>query len=206
MAKFTVTGHPLHPQIVHVPLGLLPFSVALDAMHLATRKPAYAEGAYYSMVGDAAGAVAAAAAGAGNYFAIPPGGRTKRYANLHAALNVGLLMLTGVNLLLRRGRRPPTGPVPVALSAVGTGGLLVSAWYGGALVYHQGLRVKGVDPIAHAPEAKLPGDERAEALFTRLGDATPAEGDVEPVASSAGEDAVLPVEHAGGAGAAPSGD
>ena len=38
-----------------------------------------------------------------------------------------------------------------------------SGWFGGRMVYEQGMRVKGVSPVEHAPEAKmLPGDERVE--------------------------------------------
>jgi len=175
MAKLTVAGHPVHPQLVHAPLALLPFSFALDAMHLATGRRTYAEAAYFSLVSGSASAVAAAAAGATDYFALPPGGHTKRLANVHAAMNVGLLALNGINLLLRRGKAVPTGPVPVALSAAGTVGLLVSAWYGASLVYHQGVRVQGIDPIAAAPKLKLPGDEKLEAAFERLAAVTPAE-------------------------------
>ncbi len=186
MAKLTVAGHPLHPQLVHVPLGLLPFSFVLDVLHLATGRKAYAEAAYFGLVSGTAGAAVAAAAGAGDYFALPPGGKTKRLANVHASLNVVLLVLNAINLLLRRGKPVPTGAVPVALSAIGTGGLLVSSWYGASLIYHQGVRVHGVDPIAAAPELKLPGDERLEAAFDRLAEAAPAEVTPAEGATSAG--------------------
>lgn len=186
MAKLTVAGHPLHPQIVHAPLGLLPFSLVLDAMHLATGRKSYAEAAYFSLVGGAIGAVAASAAGAGDYFAIPPGGRVKRLANVHAAMNLGLLALTGVNLLMRRSRSVPSGPLPATLNALGTVGLMSSAWYGGALVYHEGMRVEGVSPVAGAPELKLPGDEQLEAAFYRLADAAPAEDTTPATAAATG--------------------
>ncbi|HYO82826.1 MAG TPA: hypothetical protein VES20_15580, partial [Bryobacteraceae bacterium] len=58
----------------------------------------------------------------------------------------------------------------VALSAVGTAGLLLSAWFGGHMVYSQGMRVKGVSEVEGAQDLKIPGDERIEAALTRIGE------------------------------------
>ena len=57
------------------------------------------------------------------------------------------------------------------LSLIITAGLTASAWYGGHLVYHHGMRVRGTD-LAGAPEdARLPGDHRvAEAFASTAGD------------------------------------
>lgn len=176
MPKTTFAGHPLHPQLIVVPAGLLPFSFILDLMHLVTRKPKYAEAAYYTMMGGSVGAMAAASTGAADYFAIAPNTHTKRLANLHAGLNAGLLLLYSLNLMLRRGKNPPSGPLPVLLSAIGNIGLLISAWYGGHLVYEEGMRVRGVSPVADAPELKLPQDAAIAAAFDRIGGATPAAG------------------------------
>ena len=168
MPKTTLGGHPLHPILIVAPSGLLPLSLVLDAMHLATGKKSYAESAYYTMVGGYAGGLAAAAAGAGDCLAIPPNSHTKKIANLHAALNLVMLGAYSVNLVLRRGKNPPTGVLPMLLSVVGVLGLTVSAWYGGHLVYEHGVRVKGVSPLENAPEIKPPGDEKLEEAFGKL--------------------------------------
>lgn len=168
MPKATLAGHPLHPQLIVAPAGLLPFSLVMDAMNLATGEKSYADAAYYSMVGGFVGGMAAGAAGAADYFTIPPDSHTKRIANLHAVLNIGLLGLTGVNLLLRRKRKARVGTLPALLSLVGNAGVLVSSWYGGHLVYDHGLRVKGVSEVSDAPELKLPGDEKLAESFDAL--------------------------------------
>jgi hypothetical protein len=50
-------------------------------------------------------------------------------------------------------------------------GLTVSAWYGGHLVYHHGMRVRGTALAGSPEDARLPGDERlAEALASGAGD------------------------------------
>jgi uncharacterized membrane protein len=85
-------------------------------------------------------------------------------------MNVGLLAMTGLNLLMRRKRRS-AGALPMLLSLVTTAGLTVSAWYGGHLVYHHGLRVRGTMLAGSPEDARLPGDERlAEALASSAGD------------------------------------
>lgn len=169
MAVTTLAGHPLHPQLVQFPMGLLPFSFALDLMHLCTGKQSYADAAYYTMVGGCAGAAVAGASGAADYFEIPEKTESKKVANLHAVLNISIMGLYGLNLMLRQGRQKP-GVLPVLLSALGTAGLIFSGWYGGELVYKLGMRVKPVmdeDGPKH-DEWKLPGDEKMEKAMTTI--------------------------------------
>lgn len=176
MAKTTFAGHPLHPILIAAPVALLPTSFMFDLMYLATENESYAEAAYYTMLGGYFGGIAAAAAGAGDYFTIPSDEHhLQTVANRHAVLNLSALALYSLNLLLRRGKRPATGALPIALSAIGMTGLFISAWFGGDMVYNHGMRVKGVSPIADAPEIKLPGDEQLEAVFNKLGDMGGAE-------------------------------
>ncbi len=167
MPNTTLAGHPLHPQLVEFPLGLLPFSFALDVLHAATGKQSYADAAYYPMVGGYVGGMAAGAAGAMDYLTIPPKSESHKVANVHAGLNLGIMGLYGLNLLMRSRRRRGTGALPVLLSALGTAGLIASAWYGGELVYKLGMRVAPAQEGEEAPELKLPGDRKIEQAFHR---------------------------------------
>jgi uncharacterized membrane protein len=164
MAQTTLAGHPLHPQLIGFPVGLLPYSFVMDLMHLATGKKSYADAAYYTMVGGCVGGLAAGAAGAADYLTIPRNTESKKVGTLHGGLNLGVMALYGLNLLLRRGRSSP-GPLPVLLSLLGTAGLVVSQWYGGELVYKLGMRVKPAMEGEQGPEWKPPGDERIEKAF-----------------------------------------
>ena len=169
MPRTTIAGHPAHPQLITLPAGLMPASLVLDVMHVATRKQSYADAAYYTLVGGSLGACAAAAAGAADWLAIPSRTPAKRIANLHAAMNVALLGMSAANVVLRR--RSSGGPpaAAVLLSAVANAGLLVSAWYGGELVYEAGMRVRGVDPAGGSSEVPLmPGDSSAASALRRL--------------------------------------
>jgi uncharacterized membrane protein len=168
MPKTTLAGHPLHPQLIVVPAGLMPLSLVLDLLHLKTGKSSYAEAATYAMTGGVVGGALAGASGLGDYLEISPYSETKRLANIHLVLNLGMMALYGVNLLMRRGKKPPSGPVPAVLNLIGNIGLLVSAWYGGHMVYDHGMRVKGLSEVAGAPELRLPGDEKLEESLAAL--------------------------------------
>ena len=177
MPRTTLFGHPLHPQLVVYPAGLLPFSFVLDLLHARTGQRSYAQASYYAMVGGTIGALAAGAAGAMDYLAIPKEHPVKKTATLHALMNVGLVTLTGLNLLARSRRRfhRPT-PALVALSGACTAGLAFSAWLGGEMVYELGMRVRGVDPTAGQPEIAPPGDEAVAQTLSEVEDAVPTPG------------------------------
>lgn len=89
MPQVTLMGHPLHPQLIVLPAGLLPFSFVLDAMHAATRDQSYADAAYYTMIGGFLGGVAAGAAGAMDYGTIPSDSKAKQVGRLHGIMNRG---------------------------------------------------------------------------------------------------------------------
>lgn len=176
MPRLTLAGHPLHPQLIGLPLGLLPFSMAMDVMYLITGRRSYSDAAFYSMAGGSLGAVAAGAAGAADYLTIPSGTNAKKAANVHAILNLSMMGLYGINLMLRQASPTRNGTVPMLLSAVGTVGLTISQWYGGYLVYEQGMRVKPVNPDDRSTELKLPGDDRIVESLEALEEIAPNVG------------------------------
>lgn len=166
MPKSTFAGHPLHPQLVTMPLGLFPFGLAMDVMYLATGDRRFARAADLAIRGGLFTSAAAGAAGAMDYLEIPEDHPAKPVATLHGGMNLGLMGLQAVNVAIRdRWPRRHERRLPTLLSAVGTAAMLVSAWYGGHLVYEHGMRVKGRSPIEDAPDARPPGDRAiAEAL------------------------------------------
>lgn len=166
MPKSTFAGHPLHPMLIVAPAALIPFGFILDAMHRSSGKESYANAAYYSLVGGLLGGLAAGAAGAMDYLTIEPETDVKRTANVHAMLNGGALVLTAANVAARRNTPDHAGGSLIA-SALAAAGVLISGWFGGRLVYEQGMRVKGVSPVESAPELKAPGDAVIEQAMKR---------------------------------------
>jgi uncharacterized membrane protein len=175
MPKSTLAGHPLHPMLIVAPAALIPFGFVLDAMYRRSGDESYADAAYYSLVGGLLGGLAAGAAGAMDYLTIAPRTEIKRTANVHASLNGAALALTALNVAQRRsGRRGGS----LLLTGLAATGVLLSGWFGGRMVYEQGMRVKGVDPVAAAPELAPPGDELLEAAMLREEQLAPASGPV----------------------------
>jgi len=170
MPKTTFAGHPLHAQLISLPVAMLPASFAFDLLYRSTRRTSFADAAWYTMLAGYGGALAAATAGAGDYLAIKGGTHTKRLATLHGLMNGAVVGLYGLNLATRRRDRAPSA-IGIALSAIGTAGVMVSAWYGGHLVYEHGVRVRGKDDLEGARELRLPLDHQLEDLFTRIEEA-----------------------------------
>jgi uncharacterized membrane protein len=173
--KSTFAGHPLHPMLIVAPAALIPFGFILDAMHRSTQKDSYSNAAYYSLTGGLVGGFAAATAGVMDYLTIQRETDVKRTANMHALLNGGALALTAANVLMRKNEPAHTGG-SLALSAIAAVGVLVSGWFGGRMVYEQGMRVKGVSPVEHAPEMVLPGSDRTERAMLAMEQVVPQAG------------------------------
>lgn len=175
MAKSTFMGHPLHPMLIVAPAALIPFGFVLDAMARSTGDESYSDAAYYSLVGGLVGGLAAGVAGAMDYLEIHSETEVKRTANVHAILNTGALALTAANVV-GRANKPRHEGGSLALSALAAAGVLISSWFGGRMVYEQGMRVEGVSPIDRAPELKPPGDEYLEHAMSREESYVPAAG------------------------------
>ena len=140
-----VAGHPLHPMIVPVPIGLLTAAAVSDVAYAITGDGFWARASRWLLGGGLLAGLTAAALGIVDFTTI----RRARSATgvTHAAGNATILGLTGVSLLLRRGspRRVPT--LAMALSALAAAMLMVTGWLGGELSYREGIGV-------------LPNDER----------------------------------------------
>jgi uncharacterized membrane protein len=178
MPKSTLAGHPLHPMLIVAPAALIPFGFILDAMTRSLDEDDYANAGYYSLTGGLIGGLAAGVAGAMDYMAIEPETEVKRTANVHAILNGAALALTAANLAMRRNEYKHGGTgATLAMGAIAALGVLVSGWFGGKMVYEQGMRVKGVSPIEDIPEARmLPGDERVEQAMRKVEGYAPSAG------------------------------
>jgi uncharacterized membrane protein len=176
MPRVTVAGHPLHPQLVGFPIGLIPFSFAMDCMYAATGDKNYAKAAQYSLMGGAVGAVAAATAGVMDYLAIRNGTAEKKLATTHGLMNAAVLAIETVNLLRRRRGQPRSKALALAFGAISTVGLTVSQWYGGQLVYGHGVRVKGMQELETTRNIKPSWDDKIERSLHKISDKMPASG------------------------------
>lgn len=174
MKQPMVKGHPLHAIASDLPAAGFTISYLFDVLsrtvspapeapsveavgggisHVLSKttrqQTQFRDVATYTLAAGVGGGALAGAFGWWDFFNIPADHPARQPALLHGLLNSGLLTLGGLNLLARRGqaRWGSTAAVPFALSTVGIGALLVSAWIGGDLVYRLGWRVRPAEQL-----------------------------------------------------------
>lgn len=134
-----IAGHPIHPMLVTVPIGLWVFSFIADVIYVAGGNAIWSSLAYYTMAGGLVGALIAAVPGAIELFAITSG-HTRRIGMWHMSINVLVVTLYGINIGLRTNLAEP------ALGHILFSGLTIvmlglSGWLGGEMVYRHGVGV-----------------------------------------------------------------
>ena len=138
-----IAGHPIHPMLVALPIGLWTFSLVCDLARVSgSSDPAWSTVAFYTMAGGIAGALLAALPGFVDLLSLPP--RPRKTAIAHMLINLTAVALYAVNLWLRWSNPADLG-LPFWLSLAGVGLLTVSGWLGGKMVYVWGV---AVDPAA----------------------------------------------------------
>lgn len=136
----SIAGHPIHPMLVPIAIGGFVLSLAADLMCIATGAQApWPTLAFYAMVGGILGALAAAIPGLVDLVSLPSG-PIKRTALTHMGINLVVVATYIVNACLRY-YDPQSLTIPIILSFVSVGLLLVSGWLGGKLVFEAGVGV-----------------------------------------------------------------
>lgn len=137
-----IAGHPIHPMLVTLPIGLWVFSFVCDLCFMfGSGAVVWKTVALYTMAGGIVGALAAAIPGLIDLLSLPA--EPKKTALAHMAINLTVVALYVVNLWLRL-QAPNAGAgagLPVLLSLIGILLLLVSGWLGGKLVFLYGVAV-----------------------------------------------------------------
>ena len=136
----SIRGHPLHPILITIPIGLWVFSLVCDLIALRSPRPeVYFICSLFTMIGGIVGALIAAVPGLIDLLSLKER-HLRRIALIHMALNLFIVALYVVNLWLRIDH-PPSPAVPVALSVAGIVLLSVSGWLGAELVHVHGVTV-----------------------------------------------------------------
>lgn len=150
--------HPLHPILVHLPIGLWLASFIFDIIYLGGGQSGFATASFYSIGIGCIGALLAAGAGVAEYTSIAPSTRAKRTATIHMALNLVVVALYAVNFLIRVTAFPTPGSgvtIPqFVLSLVSMGILGVSGFLGGMLVYEHGIGFRPEERDQDRPELR----------------------------------------------------
>lgn len=140
-------GHPVHPMLIVLPLGLLSVGVVFDLVYVSSSNAQFAELAYWNITVGIIGGLAAALFGFLDWLYIPAGTRAKAIGVWHGGGNLVIVLLFVLSWWMRQsGHAYLPNYLPFALGVIGVVMALGTAWLGGELVYR--LRV-GVDADAN---------------------------------------------------------
>ena len=110
-ATVTIAGHPLHPILVTIPIGLFVAALVTDIAYVVDGSHAWAVASRWLIGGGLVGALLAALAGFTD-FAGNANIRAFRVAWLHLFANLALVLIEGSNLILRLTDAAVAGSTP----------------------------------------------------------------------------------------------
>src|SRR5262245_60487078 len=141
-SRTKIFGHPVHPMLIVLPLGLFIGGVVSDAVYLLWGFPSLASVGHWNIAGGLAGGFLAAVAGVLDWLGIPAGTRAKRVGIYHAASNVtAMLIFAGVFWMrVNSANLAPTVPL-VTVEGIALAFGAVGGWLGGELVDRLGVGV-----------------------------------------------------------------
>lgn len=137
-----VAGHPIHPMIVSLPLGLFTATLASDIAFSITDNSFWAFASRWLLAGALIGALLAAIPGLVDLLGVAKA-RRSGIGWIHAGTMITAVGLGLANVLLRIGGGTDATtavlPVGLALSAATVAVMATGAWFGGEMVYVRGI-------------------------------------------------------------------
>ena len=94
-SKFSIMGHPLHPMLIALPIGLFVWAFASDIVYLATNHDHtwYLISFWTGIAGHCQTALLAALPGFGDYFTMAIHTDARLTATAHMGLNLAIVVL-----------------------------------------------------------------------------------------------------------------
>lgn len=140
-SKAAIAGHPIHPALVAIPIGLFTWTLVADVVYLVQdRDQMWYNIACWSGIAAIVSAAIAALPGLVDYFGVARYTDARGMGMTHMVLNttVTLLFIVALLMMLDNGATDGTQlGVVVVLHAVGVGLLLLSGWLGGEMVFRK---------------------------------------------------------------------
>lgn len=151
--RVTLAGHPIHPMLVTLPIGLWVFSLVCDFVFISTGDPRWEVTAYFTLGGGIVGALLAAVPGLLDLLGMHEP-RAQRVGIYHMVLNLAIVAAQAANFWLRM--QDGGGDVlPRGISIVAVAALIASGWLGGHLVHVLGVTQPGTAGEAPARQDQL---------------------------------------------------
>jgi uncharacterized membrane protein len=160
-------GHPLHPPLTDVTVGLYTGATAfavLSALGLSEENLATAW--WLALIAGLVVTGPTALAGLADWLVIPRGTPLWRTATLHLTVMVTATVFFLIAAIAGHGDYvdKTVGGVPLVLTLIGFALLTLGGWLGGAIVFTYGMRVLNLvdEPASRAVTPGHPEKERAE--------------------------------------------
>ena len=134
-----IAGHPLHPAVVPIPIGLLSAAAVSDVAYLITGEGFFARMSRWLIGGGIVGGLMAASLGLIDFSTIRAARGPMGIA--HAGGNAAILGMSAVSLVLRQQSASRVPPAALGLSAAAAAMLTVTGWLGGELAFRKGIGV-----------------------------------------------------------------
>jgi uncharacterized membrane protein len=163
-SKFSIYGHPFHPLLVALPIGLFAWTFVADIIYIASDKDhTWYDISLWSGAAAVVTALIAALPGFGDYFTIGIKSEARVMGAAHMLLNLATVGLFAIALLMMIDNNAVDGTnlaIVVVLHALAVGLLTVSGVLGGEMTFRHHLAV-----IPHAGEVEQEEERhRAETL------------------------------------------
>jgi uncharacterized membrane protein len=144
-SKISIAGHPLHPTLVALPIGLFVWALVADIVYIARDRDAvWYDIAFWTAIAAIVTALIAALPGFGDYLTMARHSDARGIATTHMILNLAVVALFIVAAALMWDAGATDGgrlTAVVVMHAAGVGLLALSGWLGGEMVYKHHLGV-----------------------------------------------------------------
>jgi uncharacterized membrane protein len=137
-SRVTIAGHPVHPMLVPIPIGLWIFTLTSDIVFAVTGDSRWEATAFFTLAGGIAGAPLAAVPGLFDLLGLRDA-HQRQIGIFHMSLNLAIVVVQAINFALRATGTHAGVPLTMALSALSVVSLLLSGWLGGQLVHVLGV-------------------------------------------------------------------
>lgn len=142
-SKFAIAGHPIHPMLVALPIGLFGWAFVCDIVYLASdRDKMWYDMSFWAGIGGIITGLLAALPGMGDFLTMAQKTDARDMAFVHGLLNVTVVALYFIAMLLMLDEGATSGGQLASvfiLHLVGVGLLGLSGWLGGELVFRHHL-------------------------------------------------------------------
>jgi uncharacterized membrane protein len=143
-SRFTFAGHPLHPMLITLPIGLFAWAFVADIVYLAmgAAEQTWYDISFWTGIAAIVTALVAALPGFGDYATLAVHSKVLGMATVHMLMNlviVGLFLVAGILQINNGATAGGALTAVVALHGVGVAMLAVSGWLGGQLSHRHHL-------------------------------------------------------------------